>query len=232
MLNKLLNIVFPESCPICKNRSSDHKIAPFCLECWETIIPYAGPACRKCGAPLVSEQSSICGECLDDEPAFEFARSFGLYEGALKKAIGHMKYYGIKRLSKPLSDIIISSKLPQVDLIIPVPLHLTRLRQREFNQSALLANNMAKGLGILLLLNCLVKERDTMAQVGLSSKERVKNLKNAFAVRKPELIRGKRLILVDDVVTTGATIRECSRVLKKAGAESINVLTLAHAAWD
>jgi len=232
MINKILNILFPETCPVCQGPAKEHAIAPICAHCWQTVSPYKGPACVRCGKPLVSDVSTTCGECLHDEPAFTSSRSFGLYEGALKKAINLLKYHNVKRLSRPLSDIITSVKKPAVDAVVPVPLYEKRLRQREYNQSALLAKYSAESLGIAVILNCLVKTRDTVPQVGLRSQDRRKNIKNAFTVRKRELIKGKNIMLVDDVVTTGATVRECSRVLKKAGAENIYVITLAHGMVD
>ncbi|MBI5058014.1 MAG: ComF family protein [Nitrospirae bacterium] len=232
MLNNFLNTLFPETCPVCQNRAQDHVTAPICSDCWQEVSPYKGPLCRRCGKPLVSGESATCGECIQDEPAFVYARSFGLYEGALKKAINLLKFYGIKRLSKPLSDIITQIKLPHVDAVIPVPLHEKRLRQREFNQSALLAKYLAESLGTDVVVNCLVKIRDTRPQVGLSSQERRKNLSKAFDIKQRELINGKNIMLVDDVVTTGATVRECSKVLKKAGAKNIYAITLAHGVMD
>lgn len=232
MLNNFLNILFPETCPVCQNPATDHKTAPICSDCWQSVSPYECPMCQRCGKPLVSDVSMTCRECLEDAPAFSYARSFGLYEGVLKKAISLLKFYGIKRLSKPLSDIILHIEIPRVDAVIPVPLHEKRLRQREFNQSALLAKNIAKNLGIEVLVNCLVKVRDTMPQVGLRSQDRRKNIKHAFDIKQEELVKGKNVILIDDVVTTGATVRECSRVLKKAGAENIYVITLAHGVME
>jgi ComF family protein len=169
---------------------------------------------------------------MNDEPAFTYAVSFGPYEGVLRKAINLLKYHNIKRLSKPLSDIILKTGIPRADVIIPVPLYEKRLRHREFNQSALLAKHMAKSLGVALILNCLVKIRDTMPQVGLSSKERIMNIRKAFKTRNKGLITDKNVLLVDDVLTTGATVRECSNVLKKSGAGNIYVVTLAHGVKD
>ena len=143
-----------------------------------------------------------------------------------------MKYHGIRRLSKPLSDLLLKLKHPEVDSVIPVPLYEKRLRQREFNQSALIANHTARYLGKTLLLNCLIKIKDTSPQVGMPATQRVKNLKNAFEVRNQSLIHGKTILLIDDVFTTGATTRECSRTLKKAGAGDIFVMTLAHGMMD
>jgi ComF family protein len=232
MLNRILNIFFPENCPICMGKALEHKTAPICINCWNSVLPYNGPKCQKCSKPLISDVSTICGDCLQDQPAFTNARSFGLYDGVLKKAINLMKYHGIKRLSKPLSELLLQIEIPRGDIIVPVPLFKKRLKQREFNQSALLAKNIAKALGIKLLPDCLVKVRDTVPQVGLNSKERKKNIKKAFDIRSRDPIEGKDIILVDDVFTTGATVKECSRVLKKAGAKDIFVITLAHSAID
>ncbi|MBI5665641.1 MAG: ComF family protein [Nitrospirae bacterium] len=232
MLNNFLNALFPETCPICRRPASDHKTAPVCTECWQSIRPYTGAKCRKCGRPLTSDASTICGDCLQDEPAFESARSFGLYEGALRKALNLLKYHNVIRLSKPLSDILLRIETPRVDAVLPVPIYKKRLRQREFNQSALLAKHLAKGTGSTLVLDSLVKMKDTKPQVGLSSNERRENMRNAFGIQNREAIEGKDILLIDDVSTTGATIRECSKVLKKAGAGSIHALTLAHGMMD
>ena len=232
MLNQFLNTLFPESCPVCREPSTDHKTAPICPECWRSILPYSGPQCLKCGLPLVSDASIECGECIENEPAYKFAGSFGLYDGALKKAIHLLKYHKIKRLSKPLSELILQVRIPRVDAVLPVPLYKKRLRQREFNQSALLAKYMAKSAGISLLIDCLIKTRDTAPQVGLNAGERRRNVRKAFRIENKRLIEGKSILLIDDVITTGATVRECSRVLKKAGPENIYVIALAHGIRD
>ena len=182
--------------------------------------------------PLNSNSSIICGECIKDQPSFRSVRTFGLYKGTLKKAINLLKYHNITRLSKPLSKLLLRMEIPWADVVIPVPLYIDRLRNREFNQSALLAKYTAKSTGTSLLVDCLVKMKDTMPQVGLSSRERRRNIRNAFGVEKKELINGKNILLIDDVITTGATIRECSRVLKKAGAGDIHVIALSHGMRD
>lgn len=232
MVNKLLNTLFPESCPLCDNPSLDHKTAPICTECWQTIRPYTGPQCSTCGTPLVSDLSVACGDCIKERPAYETARSYGLYEGALKKAINLFKFYSIKRLARPLSGIMLQDNMPPVDAVIPVPLHKKRLRLREFNQSAVIAKNIAKGIGADLIVDCLVKTRDTLPQVGLNYKKRQINIKNAFQIRNAYLLEDKDVLLIDDVITTGSTVRECSRALKKAGAGGIYVMALAHGFRD
>jgi ComF family protein len=188
--------------------------------------------CQRCGKPLVSDSATYCGECLTSEPAFEYARSFGLYDGVLRKAINHLKYYGMRRVAGPLAEMMIGMQLPQADAVVPVPLYKSRHRQREFNQSALVARQLARNLKADLIINNLTKIRDTVPQVGLRYKERIKNVRNAFRVEDEGNISGKKIILVDDVVTTGSTIRECAKVLKKAGVSYIYVVSLAHGVSD
>lgn len=232
MFNKFLNILFPVSCRICRKPSTDHRTTPICSECWEEVLQYKGPACLKCGVPLSSSLPSTCGGCLKDEPPFDHARSFGLHNSTLKEAVNLLKFHGIKRLSKPLSEKINGMALPHVDLLLPVPLHEKRIRQREFNQSALIGKHVAKHLGVPMIVNSLIRKRNTIPQVGLSAKERRKNIRNAFSVNKAGLIKGRRVMLVDDVFTTGATARECSKVLNKAGAKEVYVITLTHGVLD
>jgi ComF family protein len=169
---------------------------------------------------------------MKDEPAFSSVMIFGLYRGALRKAINLLKYHNVKRLSKPLADILLNINTPAIDGILPVPLHRKRLRHREFNQSALLARYVAHNLGVPLIIDCLIKMTDTLPQVGLTSKERKENISNAFGIQDNTLVKGKNIMLIDDVITTGATVRECSKILKKAGAHDIHVVALAHGIRD
>lgn len=228
MINRILHILFPETCPACSQTASDHRTAPICADCWNTISRYAGTVCRICGTPLPSDSGRVCGSCIKDAPVFTSARSFGIYEGPLRKAIGLLKYHGIKRLAGPLSDIIMSIDMPEADAVMAVPLHVNRLRERGYNQSALMAKRIARHMNISFEADCLIKVRDTLPQVGLHFHERMKNIKGAFTVRDSRPVRGKDVILVDDVVTTGSTIRECARILKQAGAANIYAVSLAH----
>jgi len=176
--------------------------------------------------------STTCEECITDEPSFEYARSYGIYKGALQEAIKQLKYHYIKRLSVPLSGLLLTLSLPDVDVVIPVPLHGRRLKERGFNQSALIAKHVSDTIKKPLLINSLVKTRDTQPQVGLTAEERKRNIKGAFSVYEPHRINGKRILLIDDVLTTGSTVRECSKVLKRSGARSIYVLTVARSPGD
>ena len=227
LISSLLNMLFPEKCPNCDKPAGGFWIAPFCENCWKDIIPYKGPLCDRCGKPLSSEIAHICHECLKKEPFFVRARSFALYKGTMAEAINLFKYSGIRRLGRPLGRFFNYMALPQVDAIIPVPLHIRRLLHRGFNQSLILSKVIAKNSGRPVLINVLSRIRDTVPQVSLKAHERRKNVRGAFTATSA--VKGKNLLLVDDVMTTGATTEECSRVLKKAGAKGVYVLTLARA---
>jgi ComF family protein len=175
--------------------------------------------------PFSSEYSKVCGQCLKKEPPFSKVTNYGLYEGVLAEAINQLKFHGIKRLSKPLGRLLLSLDLPKMDGIVPVPLSVKRLRERGFNQSLLIARVVSKAIRVPLLMDILFKKKETTPQIGLSAKQRQTNLKDAFEANGD--IKGLHLLLVDDVMTTGATVTECSRQLRKAGAKEVVVLTLA-----
>ena len=175
--------------------------------------------------PFSSEYSNVCGQCLKKTPPFSTVINYGLYEGVLAEAINQLKFHGVKRLSKPLGGLLQSLNLPRTDYIIPVPLSLRSLRERGFNQSLLIARVISKSVKVPLAIDTLLKKKETPPQIGLSARERLSNLKNAFEVKG--YIKGLRLLLIDDVMTTGATVTECSKQLIKAGAEDVIVLTLA-----
>jgi len=151
--------------------------------------------------------------------------SFGAYDGVIKEAIHCFKYGGVKRVGKELGRLLGSIMPPEIDILIPVPLHIKKLRTREFNQSAVLAKELSKIWKISLSLTILVKIKDNIEQASLEANDRYINVKNAYAVTNP--VKGIKVGLVDDVVTTGATLMECAKVLKKEGAKEIHAITLA-----
>jgi competence protein ComFC len=161
------------------------------------------------------------------KPVFSKCITYGIYEGSLAEAIHQFKFYGLKRLARPLGSLLLDIDLPQTDGIISVPLSIKGLRDRGFNQSLLLARIIAKEMKVPLLMDVLFKKKETPPQIGLSSKERLSNLQGSFEVK--EDIEGLRLLLVDDVMTTGATVTECSKELLQAGAEEVVVVALARA---
>ena len=250
LYQSLLDALFPRKCLICgafeaSQRSSDevatdpldHITAScFCASCRKDLRPIAPPFCSTCGRPFVSREGDnhACWECLVEHRYFRKARAFGVYDGALMEAIHRLKYGKHTSLSKPLSALVRETFFQcwdgtTVELLVPVPLHLKRLRQRGFNQAHLLIRGWAKQAGMAFDGLTLSRSRWTEPQTTLSRKERKKNIRGAFLVKHPERIGGKKIVLVDDVYTTGSTVNECARVLMKAGAALVDVLTLARA---
>ncbi|MGD0281219.1 MAG: ComF family protein [Dissulfurispiraceae bacterium] len=230
LVNRFLNLLFPSSCPVCGNDSDSHRHNPVCISCWKGIERYSGPACVTCGIPIVSAHAAHCESCLKTPPSFSKIIYYGIYDGALRKAVHLLKFKGIKRLARPIAELLSELPIPEAEGIVPVPLHPARLREREFNQTALISRHLSRHYGIPLLLDVLKKDRKTPPQTDVSGKERLKNVRNAFIADKAA--DGLRLILVDDVITTGATVYECARVLTKAGAADVTVVALARSIID
>lgn len=225
LIARTLQIFYPSMCPLCERTSDALYCAPLCTSCWKTIKRYTGPSCRVCAMPFTSSHSSICGKCLKMKPPFSKVFTYGLFEGALVEAIHQFKFHGIKRLSGPLSDLLLTIDIPEADGCVPVPLSIQGLRERGFNQSLLLARNISRQKGIPLFMDVLHKRKETPPQLGLSASERRSNLKGAFQAMKS--VQGKRLLLIDDVITTGSTVAECAKQLLKAGARQVTVLSIA-----
>jgi len=223
----LVNFLYPAACPACSMPPDSLSHAPFCRKCWQGIRHYDGPSCSICGVPLVSVHADRCRHCLEAPPSFTRAVSFGLYEGTLASAIHHFKFLGIRRLSKPLGALMAFYDTTGTDAIVPVPLSPGGLINRGFNQALLLAYQLSKRKKVPLLMDVLAKITDTPPQIGLSAKERSANVRKAFTCRKK--LPGMSILLIDDVMTTGATVNACSKELLKAGARNVYVLTLARA---
>ncbi|MDP2168229.1 MAG: ComF family protein [Thermodesulfovibrionales bacterium] len=223
----ILNLLYPSLCPVCAGPTDNLIYSPICRACWNGMTRYDGPSCGICAAPLGSEHASVCTGCMKNRPGFTKAVSFGLYSGALREAVHLLKFSGLKRLAAPLGGLLLGVDMPEADCIVPVPLEIIGLRARGFNQTFLIGRQISKGRRIPLLAGALFKRRKTLPQVGLSAEERALNLKGAFGVRGR--LHGKRVLLLDDVMTTGATARECTRELLNAGAEEVAVAVLARA---
>ena len=174
----------------------------------------------------------MCGACQRRSPAFTRAWSVFSYRAPIKEAIGLFKYRGKLSLGNPLGHLMVTNlpPLPVVDMLMPVPLHPQRLREREFNQSAWLAHSLSRHMNIQLILGELIRNRPTVPQTLLPKKDRLANLRRAFAVVHPERIKGKTILIIDDVMTTGTTLHECAKALRRAGSGPVYGLTLARMA--
>ncbi|RLB01170.1 MAG: ComF family protein [Deltaproteobacteria bacterium] len=249
----IFDFLFPSRCPTCDTLVPEGEDHGFCQKCFPDIKLIEQPICFVCGQPFgimgnepetdssgikESQVSSaqlrdhLCGDCIKKSHSFDLARSATIYRGKIREAIQFFKFSNMPEFSRPLAKIMISNRIvtetfSDLDTIIPVPLHKERLKQRGYNQALLLACEIKKEYALELQGHNLRRTRHTLPQVGLGKKERRKNVKGAFEVHKPEKIRGKKILLVDDVYTTGNTLNECARVLKKAGAKKVTAITVA-----
>lgn len=230
-----LRFLLPVECHACGLLLGSDPVPLFCRSCWERIVPLHGPSCARCDQPFVSQAATLftpdhqCQNCLERTPAYQRAWTLFPYLPPLQDAICAFKYRGKFALAKPLARLMIQALPAEIDadVIMPVPLHPARLRAREYNQSLLFSDQIGRHLGRPVLPTTLVRTLATDPQTTLSRQERLRNLRNAFAVREPETVEGRRILLVDDVFTTGTTLNECAKVLEKAGAASVYALTLA-----
>ena len=230
-----LRFVLPVECISCGHSLSTDPVPFFCTACWQGIHTLQKPACARCDQPFVSQAATAytpnhqCQHCQERPPAFQRAWTLFPYLPPLREAICSFKYHGKHTLARPLARLMIRA-LPSdidVDMIIPVPLHPTRLRAREFNQSLLLADQIGSHLARPVSATNLVRITATDPQTTLTRQARLRNLRNTFAVRRPHEITKKRILLVDDVFTTGTTLNECAKTLRKSGSGPVFALTLA-----
>ena len=234
-LRYAVDALLPRRCVVCRRTVPPNNSDAICTDCWSAVVRIEEPWCPVCGSPFQSKSSLShspthrCGTCREAPPSFTKAVSAVVYESVLANAIRQWKYRKQVALMPLLGALLgpALETLPPVDAVLPVPLHPRRLRQREFNQSLLLAAWVSRRLARPLLPDALRRIRWTDPQITLDREQRRKNVRGAFTVRDPSLVAGRRVILVDDVYTTGATVDECARVLNRAGTEAVYVLTLA-----
>lgn len=231
------SVIFPMDCCVCGKYCSN----AICDSCWNDVILITDLACRKCSKPYFNQYlyeegvELICEECCENALFFERALAYGVYQDVLIKIIHEFKFnnkpYIGKHLSYKLAKLIENEDdFRNADLIISVPLHRNKERKRGYNQSYLLAKELSKIMKIKLLKDVLYKVKDTESQSLKSMKERRKNIRGSFLIKNEGKIKEKSVILVDDVLTTGSTVNECSRILRHAGAKKVYVLTVARTA--
>jgi ComF family protein len=230
----LLDLLFPPFCPVCRARLGDERRDPLCGGCWAGLERITGPVCRVCGLPLDAPaepepRGRTCGACRLSPPAFSYARAAARYGDTVRQAVHAFKFGRRRALAGPLGDLLAGVPLaaPGPDLVIPVPLHPARERERGFNQAALLATRLGRAAGVPVDGSVLRRVRPTAAQADLPARDRQHNVRGAFAVRRPERVSGRHVLLVDDVLTTGSTAGSCAAALLDAGAAAVGVLTVA-----
>ena len=239
LLAGIADIIFPPCCVVCGELLLHHSSLPLCEKCLAGIRFIDSPLCPRCGIPFPAEEDNdhLCGQCLTEERPYALARSVGRYEGALLTAIHKFKYHGKTGIGKALGNIMADFasgiwEMGTFDLIIPVPLHIKKLRERGFNQAVIMARELSKRFAVPLDFSSLKRVKFTPPQVGMGRKERSLNVKGAFSAVKPRNISGKKILLIDDVYTTGSTLMECSRVLIGAHAGAVAILTMARATGE
>jgi ComF family protein len=236
----LIDLIYPPRCPICqaflegKKAGEVDRELHLCEGCCSSFIQITSPLCPVCGRPFATgtESDHVCEDCLRKRPFFEKTRAPYLYEGSLLNAIHEFKYAEKTYLATPLGLLLSSFAKTWLHghrnlLVMPVPLHPKRLRERGFNQSLLLAEKVAMTLDARLDFSSLKRIRYTQPQTGLGSEERKKNVRKAFGVSNPDAVKGRAVVLVDDVATTGSTLNECARTLRRAGCRRVFCLVLA-----
>lgn len=232
--NGFLEVLFPAGvyCPFCRQRPLKGGI--LCPNCQREISFYSAGynQCRICGKWGPFDRGELCRECQDDMPPFALARGVGPYQGLLKEMIYEFKYTGRRTLALPLGSLMAGQVLREkeyghIDLIIPVPLYPLKLRERGFNQAALLAKEISRILNVPCKTDALVRVRETVAQSKLGKTQRRGNLEGAFILRENRFIKGRHVLLVDDILTTGQTASACSAALLKGGAAKVSLITLA-----
>lgn len=223
----LLDLVYPPKCLVCGAMNPES----ICRACRAGFEPVKLPICNRCGNSRVD---GPCRTCESGTPEWVTAsRAAGRFEGSLRQAILNLKYNGKRKLGEPLgcylADYLATGPFGRLrfDQIVPVPLHPSRMREREFNQAALIAQQVSKALRIPIVEDSLVRIRRTRPQVELPASERAANVRGAFAVRARADVKGKRILLIDDVVTTLHTADECARVLLDGGAKIVCVASVA-----
>jgi ComF family protein len=231
-LHSVLGLVFPSKCLVCNDIVGVE--SRLCFDCWKKVEFISNPSCSKCGYPFEFDigEPMLCGSCADEPLVFDKAMSVFRY-GEISKVLVHkLKYSDKLHIAKYLATLMlnkIQAKNGSFDFIIPVPMHRKKLRRRLYNQAALIAKHISSLSGIPFLPNGLTKTLYHVPQTGLRRELRKENVRNSFGVTKKysNVIIGKNILLIDDVYTTGATINECSKVLKSALCNNITVATVA-----
>jgi ComF family protein len=234
--------MFPANCRICEQMLTSASRVPICEECLRSFQPLPGRICDLCGQPLENfaqdvAATVVCPICQARTFSFDRIRSYAVYQGALVRSIVMLKFDRIEPLGKWFAERLAEAvkreaALMQADLVVPVPLHRQRERERGYNQADLIARPLARRLGLPYRAILLVRTRPRPDKQVLSLLERWESVRGAFATRPGSRVDNLRVLLVDDVLTTGATLDACAKALREAGAKSVIGLTVARAVRD
>jgi ComF family protein len=222
----IVDLLYPPKCLVCGEMQPDY----LCAACIDEIIKLDRTACPKCALP---RPEGTCTACRDLEYSFDSAASVGVYEGVLKDAIHQLKYSGHRVIAPALASLMVQSLrtrpwlIDRTACIVPVPIHPAKERQRGFNQSELIARDVARVFAKPMVTRALARRKQTLAQVELSGERRRENTIGIFEVVRRDAVEGRNVMLVDDVFTTGSTVEAAAFALREAGAREVHVVTLA-----
>jgi len=228
-LNHLLSNLFPSRCVFCQQTvGSGLEVCPDCYR----ALPHNETCCARCALPLAEDINGavLCGRCIKKTPAFDYAYSPFRYEDEIITLVHQLKFSEKISFSRSIGEMLLkifSGTGETPDCLLPVPLHPSRMRQRGFNQSIEISRALARKLAIPIEHGAIVRRRSTVAQTGLSAKQRLKNIRGAFSVVGS--LNYRHVLIIDDVMTTGATVNELAKLLKKNHVERVGVLSIARA---
>ena len=262
VVDDLVTTFFPADCRVCGGPLTSAGLSPLCDECVDALREQTAELCARCGEALdmdglrftrqIEGEGVLCAPCRMVPPEFERAGAWGVYSGGMREAIQLLKYERAESVARPLGRLLArviakmgAGGMGRELVVIAVPLFAPKQRQRGYNQSVLLAEEAMRSLGrsgtgwrLSTAHGAMIRTRQTESQFGLSTRERRRNLRGAFTVKDPAAVNGSHVLLIDDIYTTGATARECARVLRQAGAAKVWVATVARAqkqmvaSWD
>ena len=227
--NTAINFLYPTQCRICEDQIGLYAVPYLCKVCWDRIDFVKPPFCEICGIPDID---GTCAECETNPPRYGKLRTIALYKDALQQAIHLFKFEKRPNIAKYLIQLIIDNtpsdcNMTEYDYIIPIPIHKVRLNERGFNQCIILSKGIAENCRVDVRTDVLIRRRNTSPQSSLDREKRLKNIIGAFGLEKREHLQGKKILVFDDVYTTGTTVREAVNVLWEADPTEIDVLTLA-----
>jgi ComF family protein len=233
LVQKLLSHLFPSRCILCHQTIKEHAVnnhVELCANCYKTQ-PFNSTCCVRCALPLAEDtvENTLCGRCIRKLPEFDYAHSLFRYEDDIIRLVHQLKFSEKITYARSIGEIL-QSKLNPADMpecLLPVPLHASRLRQRGFNQSIEISRIISKKLELPIEYNAVVRQRSTSSQTGLNAQQRRKNIKGAFSLCCK--INYKHVLIIDDVMTTGSTVNELARLLKRNNVERVGVLSIARA---